>query len=444
MQVNYRDGKQESKLDSLTRPGLVHVVHANGDVFDGVVILNNNGEYVPHGKGKYTWKNGAIYEGEYDHGVKSGLGSYRYPNGTVYRGSWKNGHKSGPGTVTYTNGDSFSGMFADDMKNGKGCYTYASTGAKLNGEWHRGDVIHGKWIFPAGMASSKSFRQKSNKEVIEFVSPQHPVSPSSQENHPDKPLNGSDSIHNVLDQVDSVQNSIGNIDPISASADAPPLPDDSSSNPLPPLGVIIAGAPASGKGTQCEKIREEFGLVHLSTGDMLRAAVAAGTDVGKKAKEIMETGGLVPDEIVIGAIKERLAQPDVQEHGFLLDGFPRTSAQAEALLNLGLDIHAFLMLEVPDDLILERVTGRRIDPDTGNSYHLKFKPPPEDIEQRLIQRKDDTEECVKPRLQVYHENIDSVRRHFEEVLLRIDGTGKPHEVWETITNHLNSVKQSKS
>jgi adenylate kinase len=388
MRVEYKDGRMEKGLNSITRPGDVHVIHENGDVYDGHVIQSNSGEYVPHGKGSYKWKAGTSYEGSYDHGLKHGLGAYHYRNGTIYRGSWKNGVKSGPGTITYTNGDTFSGVFADDMKNGKGCYTYASTGAQLLGEWHHGEVVSGKWIFPSG----------------------RPVSSKS--------LKGSALIPGSME-----------VDPTKKS---------------PPLGIIISGAPASGKGTQCERIREEYGLVHLSTGDMLRAAVAAGTEVGKKAKEIMEAGGLVPDDVVIGAIKERLAQPDVQEHGFLLDGFPRTPAQAEALKSLGLDIHVFLMLDVPDELILERVTGRRIDPETGNSYHVTFKPPPEEIEHRLIQRKDDTEECVKPRLQNFHQNIANVRGHFEDVLVQVDGTGKPHEVWDTINEKLAGFKSKLS
>jgi len=387
MQVDYQDGRLEKGLNALMRPGLVHILHENGDVFDGPIVLANNGEYVPHGRGIYKWRSGAVYEGQYDHGLKNGLGSYRYPNGTIYRGSWKNGVKSGPGTITYTNGDKFSGTFADDRKNGKGSYTYASTGAQLMGEWQLGEVVSGKWIFPNGK----------------------PVAMGGS-------MRGSALIPSTVD-VDKKS---------------------------PPLGIIISGAPASGKGTQCEKIREEFGVIHLSTGDMLRAAVAAGSEIGMKAKEIMEQGGLVPDEIVIGAIKERLAQPDVQEHGFLLDGFPRTPAQAEALKALGLDIHVFLMLDVPDHMILERVTGRRVDPETGNSYHVKFKPPPEEVEHRLIQRKDDTEDCVKPRLENFHQNIASVRGHFEDVLVKVDGTGKPLEVWETIHNRLAPLRPKTS
>src|SRR5689334_10610848 len=114
MQVEYLDGRFEKNLDHIIRPGLVRVKHENNDTYEGQVIQSNSGEYVPHGKGVYKWLSGAVYSGQYDHGVKSGLGSYRYPNGTIYRGTWKGGVKAGPGTITYTNGDTFSGSFADD------------------------------------------------------------------------------------------------------------------------------------------------------------------------------------------------------------------------------------------------------------------------------------------------------------------------------------------
>ena len=141
------------------------------------------------------------------------------------------------------------------------------------------------------------------------------------------------------------------------------------------LKLIIAGAPASGKGTQCENIKEEFGVVHLSTGDMLRAAAAAGTEVGVKAKEFMDAGKLVTDEIIIGVVKERLAMDDCTSDGWLLDGFPRTRAQADALAEAGIECDAFIFLDVPDSSLIERVVGRRTDPETGKIYHVKFSPP---------------------------------------------------------------------
>merc|ERR1719182_1304040 len=162
------------------------------------------------------------------------------------------------------------------------------------------------------------------------------------------------------------------------------------------LKIIICGAPASGKGTQCELLKEEYGVVHLSTGDMLREAVAQGTEVGTAAKGYMERGELVPDEVIIGIVKDRLAESDCKENGWLLDGFPRTEAQAIALEKAGILPKKVLFLQVPDEMLIERVVGRRSDPETGKIYHLKYSPPENDeIAARLTQRADDTEEKVK-------------------------------------------------
>eukprot|EP01023_Acetabularia_acetabulum_P023720 TRINITY_DN230_c0_g1_i3.p1 TRINITY_DN230_c0_g1~~TRINITY_DN230_c0_g1_i3.p1 ORF type:complete len:214 (+),score=51.28 TRINITY_DN230_c0_g1_i3:164-805(+) len=128
------------------------------------------------------------------------------------------------------------------------------------------------------------------------------------------------------------------------------------------LGVIISGAPGSGKGTQCEKIKEKYGLIHISVGDLLRAEVNGGSEIGKRAKSYMDAGQLVPDEVVVDMVAERLSQKDVQEHGFLLDGFPRTAVQAEALKTKGIIPDVFLLVQVPDEALVERIVGRRMDP----------------------------------------------------------------------------------
>ena len=147
--------------------------------------------------------------------------------------------------------------------------------------------------------------------------------------------------------------------------------DDSAVNEMteqqlaaPALRLIICGAPASGKGTQCERIRERYGVVHLSTGDMLRAAVAVGTEVGCEAAAYMDKGALVPDDVIIDVVVERLSQPDCRSRGWLLDGFPRTAAQAAALSAAGIVPDGVLLLDVPDDALVERVVGRRLDPET--------------------------------------------------------------------------------
>jgi adenylate kinase len=227
------------------------------------------------------------------------------------------------------------------------------------------------------------------------------------------------------------------LESIGLSTGASEVDESSASSPV---NIIIAGAPASGKGTQCEIIKEEFGVVHLSTGDMLRAAVAAGTEVGVQAKEFMDSGKLVPDEVIIGIIRDRLQEADCKEQGWLLDGFPRTAAQAEALAEAGCSADCFLFLDVPDEILVERVVGRRTDPDTGKIYHMTFSPPPADDEElvnRLEHRSDDTEEKVVVRLEQFHANVAAVKGSYEEIMVSIDGNRSPADVSADI---MKSVK----
>ncbi|MBA0659831.1 hypothetical protein Gotri_010922, partial [Gossypium trilobum] len=192
-----------------------------------------------------------------------------------------------------------------------------------------------------------------------------------------------------------------------------------------PLKVIISGAPASGKGTQCELITQKYGLVHIAAGDLLRAEVAAASENGKLAKEYMEKGELVPNEIVVMMVKERLLQPDSQQRGWLLDGYPRSSSQAAALEDYGIRPDVFILLDVSEDILVERVVGRRLDPLTGKIYHLKYSPPENDeIASRLTQRFDDTEEkaclifLVKLRLRTHHQNVDAVLSVYKDITVK--------------------------
>jgi len=221
-------------------------------------------------------------------------------------------------------------------------------------------------------------------------------------------------------------------DSVAETVDTTASSDSAASSPL---KLIIAGAPASGKGTQCEIIKDKYGVVHLSTGDMLRAAVAAGTEVGKSAKEFMDAGKLVPDSVIIGVVKDRLAESDCTDKGWLLDGFPRTPAQAEALAEQGVTADCFLFLNVPDEILVERVVGRRTDPETGKIYHMTFSPPPADDEEllgRLVHRSDDTEEKVKVRLEQFHANVEAVKGSYTDISVDIDGTSKPDVVSKAI------------
>ncbi|KNZ33932.1 MAG: adenylate kinase [Methylibium sp. NZG] len=172
------------------------------------------------------------------------------------------------------------------------------------------------------------------------------------------------------------------------------------------MRLILLGPPGAGKGTQATFICRQFGIPQISTGDMLRAAVKAGTPLGVEAKKVMDSGALVGDDIIIGLVKERITQPDCAK-GFLFDGFPRTIPQADAMKTAGVKLDAVLEIDVPDASIIERMSGRRVHMASGRSYHVKFNPPKvagkDDVTgEDLIQRADDLEDTVRKRLEVYH------------------------------------------
>ncbi|XP_039051584.1 adenylate kinase, chloroplastic-like [Hibiscus syriacus] len=211
-----------------------------------------------------------------------------------------------------------------------------------------------------------------------------------------------------------------------------------------PLKVIISGAPASGKGTQCELITRKYGLVHISAGDLLRAEIAAASENGKLAKEYMEKGQLVPNEIVVMMVKERLLQLDSQQRGWLLDGYPRSSSQAAALEDYGIRPDVFILLDVSEDILVERVVGRRLDPLTGKIYHLKYSPPKNvEIASRLTQRFDDTEEKVKLRLRTHDENVDDVLSVYKDITVKVNGNMAKENVFEQIDAALTHVAEQR-
>ncbi len=173
------------------------------------------------------------------------------------------------------------------------------------------------------------------------------------------------------------------------------------------MRIMLLGSPGSGKGTQAQFITEKFAIPQISTGDMLRAAVREGTPLGIEAKKIMDAGGLVSDQIILGLIKERIAQADCQ-NGYLLDGFPRTIAQAEGLADMGVELDYVIEIVVEDEEIIQRMSGRRVHLASGRTYHVIFNPPKQAgvddaTGEALIQRDDDKEETVRKRLSVYHE-----------------------------------------
>jgi adenylate kinase len=185
------------------------------------------------------------------------------------------------------------------------------------------------------------------------------------------------------------------------------------------MRIILLGAPGAGKGTQAEYLKETYGIPQISTGDMLRAAVKAGTPLGVQVKSVMESGGLVTDDIIIALIRDRIEDEDCR-NGFLFDGFPRTIPQAQALVDAGISIDVVLEIDVPDEEIVRRLSGRRVHPDSGRIYHIDNKPPEnpgkDDITgEPLIQREDDKESTVRKRLEVYHAQTKPLVNFYREL-----------------------------
>lgn len=200
--------------------------------------------------------------------------------------------------------------------------------------------------------------------------------------------------------------------------------------PSNPPQILISGPPASGKGTQCEFLVSLYDVVHISTGDMLRAAAKAQTPLGLEAKVCMDAGELVSDELVIALLKERIVQKDCREKGWLLDGFPRTAVQAQALSDAGIIPSSVLLLQVPDEVIIDRVVGRRLDPETGKIYHVKYNPPTDpNVITRLKRRSDDTEEKVRVRLKNYYTHAQSILDQYSGRVLKIDGNRSKEDVF---------------
>ncbi|KPI86167.1 putative Adenylate kinase [Leptomonas seymouri] len=220
-----------------------------------------------------------------------------------------------------------------------------------------------------------------------------------------------------------------------------------TTQPFPPQ-IVLLGPPASGKGTQaleiCNYYKDTTGRkpVHVSSGDLLREEVSKGTHLGKIAEDYMAKGDLVPDSLITGMVRNRLSQDDAVLNGWLLDGFPRTRAQAEDLDTAGFCPRLVIALETPEHILIERVEGRRTDPVTGHIYHLKYNPPPakdKALIERLQHREDDSRDVLVPRLKRYHEMLDGLLGFYEPLIVHIDANRPPDDITEDIANHLSKI-----
>ena len=214
------------------------------------------------------------------------------------------------------------------------------------------------------------------------------------------------------------------------------------------MRIILLGAPGAGKGTQAQFLTKKFSIPQISTGDMLRAAIKAGTEMGKMAKAAMDAGQLVTDEIIIGLVKDRIAQDDCK-NGYLLDGFPRTLPQADAVTQAGIDIDVVIEIDVADAVIIKRMSGRRAHLASGRTYHIEYNPPKvegkdDETGEDLVQRDDDKEEVVKERLTVYHELTQPLIGYYKDqasklkslTYITVDGTADINEVEAAIEAQL--------
>jgi adenylate kinase len=219
------------------------------------------------------------------------------------------------------------------------------------------------------------------------------------------------------------------------------------------MRVILLGGPGAGKGTQAGFIKERFSIPQISTGDMLRAHVKQGTELGAAAKKIMDEGGLVSDDIIMGMVKERITEDDCK-NGYLFDGFPRTLAQADALKDAAVYVDAVVEIDVPDEEIIKRMSGRRVHLASGRTYHVMFNPPKEEgmddeTGEPLIQRDDDKEETVKARLKVYHDQTEPLIAYYSEwaerggegapKYVKIHGIGSVDQIRDQIISQLRSL-----
>ncbi|MFT6967880.1 MAG: adenylate kinase [Cellvibrionaceae bacterium] len=217
------------------------------------------------------------------------------------------------------------------------------------------------------------------------------------------------------------------------------------------MRIILLGAPGAGKGTQAKYIMEKFGIPQISTGDMLRAAVKAGSELGLKAKDIMASGGLVSDDLIIALVKDRISLEDCK-NGFLFDGFPRTIPQAESLVDAGIVIDDVVEIHVEDEVIVNRLSGRRVHAGSGRIYHLSFSPPKQpgiddETGEALIQRDDDKEETVRRRLDIYHKQTEPLVEFYQNLVdqkgrsgpsfLKVDGVGDVDQIKKQLFSALS-------
>jgi len=393
------------------------------------------------GLGCLRTKAGTTYVGEWKAGKRHGHGSMTYADGGVYTGAWAYGKRHGSGKFEYKGGDAYAGLWHAGDKHGVGKYTAKEAGCVYDGTWKFGTLIASKVTYTT--AENAAYYGAFDKNG-------RPSGTGAFTFGSGVTLKGSYDAP-VVEEAEGDEPPVvlpsvwygGECGKVEKTTDATLKTELTTVKPV--LNVIVAGAPASGKGTQSAKMIEKYGLVHLSTGDMLRAAAEdPDNELGQIAKEKMEAGDLVPDELITNLVVQALDKPEVREKGWLLDGFPRTAGQAADMEKFFLIPSKCILLDVPDEVLVARVCGRRLDPETGTIYHLETNPPKGETEEetaaimeRLTQRGDDTEEALKQRLVNFAANRDSVAATFSSIALTVDGNRDPETVWAEVDAYLS-------
>ena len=403
-----------------------------GDVYAGEYGSGGARE----GVGALRTAKSTTYVGEWKEGLRHGTGSMTYADGGVYTGAWAYGKRHGVGTFFYANGDSYAGSWHAGNKHGEGKYAAKDAQCAYDGTWKHGVLLASKVTFlSAEKAAFYGAFDKAGRPMGEGAFAfGNGVTLGGAYVDPDEALEEKPEVPSASVWQGGACGAVDGTTDKALKASLTAV--------KPTLNVIICGAPASGKGTQCEKIVAKYGLFHVSTGDMLREAAADPDNEVAAQHDLagtMERGELVSDELITQLLVQKLDSEEVKEKGWLLDGYPRTAVQAAALEKYFLIPSKCVLLDVPEEVLVSRVCGRRKDPETGTIYHLETNPPKgetdeetEAIMARLEQRKDDTEEALKTRLVNFNSNKTAIEEKFSAIALTVDGNRAPDDVWADI------------
>eukprot|EP01043_Picozoa_sp_COSAG02_P014011 COSAG02_NODE_570_length_20203_cov_8.049990_1_plen_822_part_00 len=415
--------------DAGQRHGSGTATFANGDKYTGGYV-----DGLRCGEGVYDSAAGDKYTGGYAENLRHGAGVMAYADGSTYEGAWCRGYRHGEGIYDYANGDYYEGAWAGGAKHGLGVYFFAESRSQFHGYWDCGSFLGGTWTHQDGTVYVGAFEKAV--DVSSLPSTFYTPSGNSQS------MVCAGSRWDLLGSPTSSERPALPVLLESLGLESPkPFAAMKKLAPgmiVPPPRVIVAGAPASGKGEQCEKLLDKYGLKHISTGSVIRDAILAGSDLGKEAQAYMLAGQSVPDELLTPLVKEALDSEDCEEHGWLLDGFPRTQVQAQSLKDAGIAPSVMLVLDVPDKVLINNCVHRRLDPHTGDIYDILTNPPPEgEVADRVVQRRDDNEEVVRARLHSYHETVESVAGVFLDVVRSVDANRSSDAVFAEVCARIN-------